>query len=249
MEALGNRRDGDRVAVAREIVQWVDRADPDLRASASLGLRSLGPVAPDVVTALIAALARAEGESAVHAALVLESYPPAAREAAVPALAELLADRTLGPRTRLLGLRILGRHADTHEELIVRAATTALWERNPKDGLGLSHILDSLKPLGPRAKPLLPLIFASMRRQSDVHGHGSHGWQALAHIEPGGEKSIPELIDLLNGKNMTSRVLAIEALAAFGSVARGAIPSLELLAKHKNWSINYQARLALDAIG
>src|SRR5262249_35820841 len=122
--ALGRRTDG-RPAVVRALVPLIQRADQHLWPTTYHAIRSLGPSGKVLLTTLVEMLKADNGDPSVRVIGILEAFPPAEREAAIPALAKFVEDRKAHKHARLSALGILCAHADTHNKAALQAGRAA----------------------------------------------------------------------------------------------------------------------------
>jgi hypothetical protein len=250
VEALGKRKDGDRRAVARAILPLSGGEYPGLGPSVVAALGSMGPAIPEVVPALADAVAGKDGKLASCAISVLGEFPPAERDAAVPALASFAENGKGHDHDRIHALEILCLHADGHREEVLRAARAALADRNFQKNYKLGWVLGALKKIGPRAKPLLPDVFNALRNLSEkVFFYGTEECQeVICGIDPEGKEAIPELIGMLGQKKIMPQWIALFVLSSYGPKAREAAPAVERLTASKDRHVQAQAEQTLDAL-
>jgi HEAT repeat protein len=245
LNALGRRKTGDLQAVTDAILPWIRSKDMFLSNAAVLALRTLGPVSDRQVPALIDTL-QDESDDAVNQAItVLSSYPVAVRKAAVPALAKLIES---GRADRCAALKILTAHLDTHKAAVLQAAKAAL--HDPTLPPYLQHqVLRAIGDMGPGAQALLPAVFDLFCNAREPSGHWVDANRSVvAELDPEGEKSIPTLIQMLGEKKGVLKVLALQALAVYGSKAKAAIKAVEPLTSSKEAGVAVLAQRALAAI-
>lgn len=247
--ALGNRKDGDRRAVARALAPLLT-ANSELPGKAAGALRTLGPAADEIVPALVDLVAGEDYAASGMAIDVLGAIPPARRVAGVPALVGIVEDPKRSGINRCKALALLAAHADGRPGEILRAARVALTDRDLLAGRGLGQALAAVGKMGPAAKPLLPEVLKAFcdAKERDFFGL-REGQSALTLIDPAGKEAIPALAALLAHKKIVTRWLALLALSEFGPKARGAAPAVEqLIAKSKDVFLTDQAEATLGAI-
>jgi hypothetical protein len=246
--ALGHRKDGDLRTAAETILPFFTE-QLDFASKAAYALAALGPVSEKIVPAVAGVLA-AKGSAPKYAAItILEGFPPAAREAAVPALADFVVNAGPSHAARFPAFALLADHADRHAEKFLRAARAlstdqALWYED-----GLREYLTTVGKAGPRAKPLLPYLFKAFKNvMEDVPMPLGDWLRVIARIDPGGGASIPELIKMLGSRNPEARLIALEILEVYGPKARKASATVERLAGDRDRRTRVRAEQTLGAI-
>jgi HEAT repeat protein len=246
IDALGRRKTGDLRAVAGAILPWIRSKDALLSNAAALALRTLGPVSDRQVPALIDAL-QDESDDAVNQTItVLASYPVAVRKGAVPALAKLIEG---GRADRCAALKILTAHLDTHKAAVLQAAKAALQDPALQQPHVQHQLLRVIGDMGTGAQALLPAVFDLFRNAREANWHWVYeNRSVVAELDPEGKKSIPTLIQMLGEKKGAPKVLALHALAVYGSKAKAAIKAVEPLTTSKESGVAGLAQRALAAI-
>jgi hypothetical protein len=248
-EVLGRRKDGDLRAAARAILpllldkEWRRHTEP------ATALHSLGPVTPEILPVLVDLLKSKDSYLASKAVHILDGFPPAAWEAAVPALVDYIESLVREDPPKLKAFSLLCKQAKRHRDEVFRGTRAVFRYRHLYKFDGLGTVLTELEKLGPLAMPVLPDILDAFRSpaQKDVRSP-QEGKGALARIDPAGKVAIPELIGMLEGSRGTTKSIALTVLGPYGPKARQAIPAIERLAAGKDQFLAIDAEFALKAI-
>jgi hypothetical protein len=246
MMALGKRKDGDLEAAANASLPYLYSDNFHYYSAAVSTLTALGPISERLVSALIAGCTTDNGAWAV---VVLGSYPPAARKAALPTLVRLVEQKAGNAFGRINALRVLAAHVDERSTDVLRVARLALADENLHENQGFAEIMEAVGAMGPAARPLLPDIFEAYRKAPDKPLFPLQRCRkAIAGIDPEGQESMPALMKLLQHKKATTQALALEALAGYGAKAASAQSEIERLAASKERLVRIHAIEALAAL-
>jgi HEAT repeat protein len=247
MVALGKRKDGDLKAVANAIFRFLLFSDYIGYHSAAVeALVSLGPVSNELVSALVAAT---ETESGALAVLVLESFPPASRTVALPALLALAERKGADFRGRYGALRVLAAHVDDCRADVLRVARAALADKTLYENQGIAETMEAIGIMGPAAKPLLPDILNAYRNVPEKPTFAPPACRGIiARLDPDGNEAIPVLMELLRHKKAATQALALQALAGYGAKAAETRPEIERLTASKDRFVCLHAMEALAAV-
>jgi HEAT repeat protein len=249
MEALGERKDGDRGAVAAAILPLIRQSEPDLRSVAAHALGSIGPITKELVPALAAVVADRKSDSAEYAMSVLTKYPAASRTAAIPALLKLANESKADKQQRIDALQILSEHLNDDTRAIVKTAQLMLADKSLQETYGRHKILQAIGKMGSRAKELLPTVFDAFRSAKESNHYGYYLSNNVVYgLDPEGTESIPVLIGLLDDRKDLTKALALQALRAYGPKAKAAVPAIERLAESKDHNTRTFAEQTLQAI-
>jgi HEAT repeat protein len=246
--------------------------DPQVQHLAIETLRSLGPASRPALPAVIKALQGPHPEVRIVAADFIAAHGPAASEA-VPALGTMLDDPD--PKFRVIAARTLAELGSAARSLFDRfvallddedattreAAALALGSLELEANLLRPHLVRTLHDdvpevrdaarrailrLGREGVLFLPDLIALAALESDRRSVE----RSLRRFERTGprERSIPELVDLLDHDNETVRLLAAKFLGLAGPAARDAVPTLERLRDDASPEVREQAEGALKQI-
>lgn len=247
LEALRDRKDGDRRAVARTVLPLIG-GEPELSSWAGSVLCSSGPVIDEFIPVLIEKLGREDG-TAADALRALSAVPVKKRRAAIPILVRLVESCKQKRATRTTALSVLTEHFGTHREAVLRAGRALLSKWDSYSWYETVHMLEVVQKMGSGAKPLLPALFSSFQIFGYVDGFVPHHVaRTIVRIDPGGKETLPELIRILGGREPLAQTVSLAVLIPYGKKARSAVPAVERLAESKDRSTARQAEKTLKAI-
>jgi HEAT repeat protein len=244
IEALGSRREKERVAVAKRLLPLARGKEPTLRVAALTALGGIGPVSREIVPTLAEAIQDKNDLVATAAVRALGRFPPAERMEIWPALHDILSNsKTKNQRVRASIASLLPDYADKHGKAIVDLLSQLLKEKDPQVQSGCHQ---ALAAIGQAARSLLPEFLANCK-QNAGYLHGSAG-PALAALDPDGATAVPELMKLLNQRSTNVRCTALQLLAHFGAKAGAAIPVITKLCEDSDYSVRNWAERTLPAL-
>jgi HEAT repeat protein len=217
---LGERKDKQCAAAARAIVPLVDHADEEVQRHALDALGSIGPVIPEVVTALIRVVKEGKGDAVESAVEALQRFEPAVQEPAVPALLELAGRQGKGYQPgRWEAIQLLPQHVAKHGKAIVALLCSLLQEKDQWLG---DAAAEALTECGVGARAAIPDLLKYFQRGSLFSDDSTTFYK----IDPQGTQSIAGLIELLRSRKDNIQCRALNALAPYGSAASQAIPEV-----------------------
>jgi HEAT repeat protein len=243
IEALGSRRDKQRIAAAEALLPLARGKQPALRQAALAALGGIGPVTSDVVPALTDAVSDKNDVVAGAAIAALGRFKPAERAAAIPALLNVI--RKAGSKDWFVVdlMQIVTEHMDQHGKAIHNLLAQCLQEEDWRKQLAVNQ---AILKIGPAARPLLAEIVAAIKRSKAYYYAGCN--EVLAALDPEGTSAIPELMRLLEDRIASVRVIALELLAPFGRKANAAVPIVTKLCTDKVAYVSSSAERTLAAI-
>jgi HEAT repeat protein len=244
IEALGSRRDKQRIAAAEALLPLARGKQPTLRQAALVSLGAIGAVTGEIVPTLAEAVAD-KNDLVAHAAVgALARLTPKEREDSLPALFNVLA-KAKGKDSALRSsiIAILPDHMDRHGEAILDLLADAMKENDWR----VAHVVsEALQRIGLAAKPLLPDLIAACKSAGGYYYHANRS--VMAAIDPDGKTAIPELVKLLSDRKPALRTAALELLGPYGKKAQGALPLIEKLCDDKEIYVRQSAERAVAAI-
>jgi len=252
----------------REAAQKLAGSNAKAAVAAADQLADLGPRAAAAVPQLITALRHPDAEVRWHASRALEAIGPAAATAA-PALVKALKDKD--PQVRAHAAHALGYIGDK-ADVTITALAAGLTDSDPQVRRASVGAIGRLSP-GPKvtiplmvkvledARPevVLPALQTLAEGGADavpglieaLHHKQGRYWASvvLAEIGPPAKAAVPELIKLLDDKELEVRMQAILALGSIGSAAKSAGPAVGKLLNDSTPAIRYAAAFTLGQIG
>jgi HEAT repeat protein len=209
-EALGRLGSAAADAVPGLIVALTDVHDAVRKAAAE----ALAKIEPDwprgtgaaaAVAGLVQVLGGRSSEAAQHASAALSRIG----RAAVPALAEALADEERDTR-QVAAARVLGR-IGAEAAAAVPTLTQALRSEH-------THVrqaaAEALAGIGPAAAPAVPALADKLSDWSPAVRQATA--EALGRVGPAADVAVPALIQLLSDREETARQAAVTALVRIG---------------------------------
>jgi HEAT repeat protein/lysophospholipase L1-like esterase len=254
------------------LLEGLDSADPDLRASAARALGNLGGGAGAAVPALAKALEDPVPDVRSAAAWALGGVGEAGAEA-VPALVSLLGSETasaragaawalgrMGPKAKApFVINALIERFDDPDDAVRFRAGDAVLGLNPgpialkpllaslerTSALGRDAAAEALGGLGPAAREAVPaLALALQDPREEVRWRAA--W-ALGRIGGAARPAVPALIQAM--EDAAIRWHVCDALAGLGPEAAAAVPRLTAALRDESGNVRWRAAQALGAIG
>jgi hypothetical protein len=242
LEALSARQDEKREETARFLLRLAEHKETELRHAAILGLGRVGAVLPEVVPALRSALVAESKRGTLTALQALRCLPPVHRVGVVADVLKLVRSPKISTALRREGILFLSAHNDQDRD-VLRIVRAGLRDR---DKAVLAASLEALAVIGP----------TGLEAIDDLHDACTCGLRlpkpllrAWASIDPEGVRAIPELLRLLQSKNATDRMHALEALEFYGRKAFAAEAAVATLRDNHASAEEYTiATTAINAI-
>ena len=241
--------------------------DPMDRAYAAEALGGMGPLAPEVVSALLAALRDADEAVRRASATALGQIGPAAAEA-IPALIDKLGDvyEVRRASTKAIGqigpaaIPALTAALRGHVNERIRSASAAALGRIGSAALKAIPALiaalgdadegvrrNSATALGQIGSAAVPALIAALR--SAHEGVRRASATALGQIGPAAVEAIPALIAALGDVDEAVRRASATALGQIGPAAAEAIPALTIAVKDADERVRRASAAALGHMG
>jgi HEAT repeat protein len=213
--------------------------DPDLRLAAVQMVESHGPAAAEAIPALITLLNDTTPKIRTMAATTLGRFGKAS-QSAFPSLAKLLGDEDAAVREAAAAC--LG-SLDLEAETVRPALATALRDEKAEVRRAASR---AIPRLGPRGAILVPDIILMAARKENLRSVD----RLLRPFERSGpdDRSLPELVKLLEHDQVAVRLLAIKFLGLAGRKATEALPVLERICEDPSAEVRQQAKAACEQI-
>src|SRR5581483_7891351 len=212
------------------------------RVNAAQTLSEIGPATPEVVPALIAALADEEEFVIRGAAASLGKFPPDVMAPAVPALIRALKDKD--QRNRLEIVSAFGGVGEKNAKEVVPLLIEAV--RKDPDALTRVFAIVSLKQLGPEAQAAIPTLIEALKDPGSQYAHPAD--EAKGALEAFGPAATPALLEAIHHANPRIRAAAASLLGNQRAEAQKIVPSLTPLLKDQDRSVRLMAAQALWAL-
>jgi HEAT repeat protein len=255
-----------------DLTSLVDDADARVQRQSIDTIRILGPLGRKSLPLIIGKLNSPSPEVRLAAVELIGSHGQDAIEA-VPALTALLDDAT--PKTRMIAAQTLGKIGRAAQPAFARltsllgaeqfevreAATSTLASLELDAAVIRPHLARALRDdksevrraasraiqrLGPDGAIFIPDIILLAEKKENLRS----AERLLRRFETRGpdERSLPELVKLLEHKQEGVRLLAIKFLGLAGRRARAAIPALERMREDPSAEVRKQAEAASKQI-
>lgn len=214
---------------------------PFQRRTAAETLGKIGPVTPQVVSALTAALADDSTSVRQEAMTALGTLKGQAREA-VPALLDLLKSGTIPEAVR--AAHTLGKIGPVSPQ-VVPALLAALEDTD--DQLRTAAVA-GLGELGPMAaNEIVPALDRLLRKPAAVSPVTV--LEALAKLGPASRAALPGVLELADTGSAAVRKSAFETLGSIGEASPQVLAALRAGLGDMSWETGEAARLALVRLG
>lgn len=225
------------------LLQALEDESPWARAGGAYALAMVHPPEKRALPLLIKALKEQDRAVQEAAARALERLG-AETKTELPALIEALESASSNTFTRVAGaVAAIGPEAKD----AVPALTQKL--RQSRNDFERRAAAKALGKIGPGAKAALPVIQEVIDAQHRVYDLRIAALVARKQIEPAETRSVPALVEYINGSEARYRRAGLDALGQLGPLAEGAVPTLRKLLSGEDKSLRRSAVGVLGRMG